>query len=223
MSRSLEYIFPASNEQDICLLQDTNAGGRNLKLNGFLVNSTGSEVSFIERGYSRTISLTSVNDLSGVQFHVNGIQNGIEFKEIIFGPNNSTVYTTNYFDKITYIYVGVAVMGISVGTGVSGFFSLVDINLERPVINYALTLATFNRVGSETLIFATLDDIHHNGESYLDNVYNNKNIFTLKANSSEDNYILPPAAVGIYKSLLIAINGGVLDITDEIQMKFIQI
>jgi len=222
MSRNLEYTFPAANEEDVCLLQDTDGGGDPLKLNGFLVNSTGAKVSFLERGYSRSLSLTSVNNLAAAQFFVNGIQNGVEIQEIISGPNNNTVFTTEVFDEITRVFVGPAVQDISIGTGVDGYFPLIGINLERPVIDYALSLATFNRTGIVTIIYATLDDIQENGESYNDNIINNKNLIILKPASTENNYILPPEDVRIYKSLLIEIIGTILDIDDEIQMKFIQ-
>jgi len=223
MSRSLEYIFPAGNEQDICLLQDTDGGGDNLKLNGFLVNATGAEVSFIERGYSRTVSLTSVNNLAGVQFFVRGIQNGVELEEVISGPNDNSVYTVQSFDKITSIFVGPVVRGISVGTGIDGFFPLIEIDLERPMINYGLSIALLSTSTIQTAIYASLNDINENGVTYLDTV-NNSNMLELKALSTEGIYLLPPEDIGIYKSLLIGISyfAGT-DIDHAIRMNFIQI
>ena len=63
MSRNLEYTFPATNEDDVCLVQSTDGGGDILKLNGLLANSIDKEVNFLKRGYSRSVSISSVNEI----------------------------------------------------------------------------------------------------------------------------------------------------------------
>jgi len=178
MARFLTYTFPPGNTQDVCLIQNI-AGAANLVLNGNLVDKTTNTLNFLKYGYSRQVSLTSANNLSARQFTITGIQNGVILNETIGGPNNNTVYSTNVFDTITAISVNGAVNGISIGTGWQGFFPLIDINLEKDVINYTLTLATDGNNNS-IAIFGTIDNIVNNGDTYLNMVANNYNLFTVK-------------------------------------------
>jgi hypothetical protein len=72
------------------------------------------------QGISRNVSLTSTNNLSGVNFTITGVLNGSSVSEIIAGPNNNTVYTTQLFDVIVSVSVNAAVSNVSVGTGLIG-------------------------------------------------------------------------------------------------------
>lgn len=227
MSRSLSYIFPAGNTTDVCLPQ-TLAGAGNLIINGNLANLSNGQVSFIQKGYSRQISLTSANDLSGDQFTVTGIQNGVVLTENIAGPNNNTVYSNEVFDAITSISVDGAVNDVTAGTGWKGFFPLIAINLERDVINYTLTLSTDGNNNS-IAIYGTIDNIINNGETFLDMVDNNYNLFTTKALTvlnqfAYSNY--PGTAITpnpIYSSFVIKLGTSAVSINVPIKLNFIQI
>jgi hypothetical protein len=83
-----------------------------------------------------------------------------------------------------------------------------------------------------TTIFATLLDISNNGLTFLDAAANNFNLFQIKGNAAENQYIFPVSpTVGApffqpsppYASFLIYINGQVGEIANSIDMNFRQI
>lgn len=220
MSRSLSYIFPAGNTTDVCLLQ-TLGGVGNLNLNGNLANLVNGQVSFIQKGYSRQISLTSVNNLSGRTFTVTGMQNGVTLTENITGPNNNTVYSVQVYDVINSISVDGGAVGISIGTGWQGFFPLIGINLERDVINYTLTLARLTAASVSFSVYGTLDNIVNN-RTYLDHITNNSNLFQIQAPSTTANYVYS-GLTGTYTYILVQLGTGVGTIANSMKLNFIQI
>lgn len=229
MSRYLTYTFPAGNTSDVCQAQNT-AAAANLILNGNLVNSTGSEVNFLSQGYSRSISLSSAGNLSAARFTVNGIQNGVALSiSNITGPNANTVYITDIFDVVTSISVNGAVNDIRIGTGYSGYFPLLNINLERDVINYSFNTAKLTASSISTVVFGTLKNVYQNGHTFADIIANDFNIFSIKAAAADIQYIFPVPGAGLglvsqplYKFILISINGSSGTISNSIQMNFIQ-
>lgn len=231
MARYLRYVFPAANNLDVCALQNT-AGAANLVLNGNLANQVTNQVSFIDRGYSRSISLTSANNLGGINFTIQGIQNGVLITEVLVGPNNNTVYSVQIYDKIYSIATSAAVNQVRAGTGFLGFFPLININLERDNINYILTTSKLTAASIHTTIFSTVLDVRNNGVTFLAAVGNNFNLFPIKADAADDRYIFPvPPSVATpffqpsppYNSLLIYISGQIGEIANSIDMNFRQI
>lgn len=221
MSRSLSYIFPAGNTTDVCLLQ-TLTGAGNLTINGNLANLVNGQVSFIQKGYSRQISLTSANDLSARQFTITGMQNGITITENITGPNNNTVYSVQVYDVVSSISVNGAVNGVSVGTGWQGFFPLIAINLERDVINYTLTLARLTAASVSFSVYGTLDNIVNN-RTYLDRITNNDaNLFQIQAPSTTANYVYS-GLTGTYTYILVQLGANATTITNSMKLNFIQV
>lgn len=231
MARYLRYVFPVANTSDVCALQ-TTVGAGNLVLNGNLANQVTNQVSFIDRGYSRSISLTSVNNLAATNFTISGIQNGVLLTEVLVGPNANTVYSAQIYDKIYSITTGNAVNQVRAGTGYTGFFPLININLERDNINYILTTSRLTAASIHTTIFSTVLDIRNNGATFLAAVGNNFNLFPIKADAADDRYIFPaPPSVAApyfqpsppYNSLLIYISGQLGEIANSIDMNFRQI
>lgn len=228
MSTYLKYVFPAANTQDLCLVQNTT-GMMNLILNGNLAdNNYDNEISFIARGYSRQVSFTSTNDLSGATFTIIGIQNGVLITENVTGPNNNTVYSAQIYDVVTFVTVNTAVAAIQVGTGHSGYFPLVNINLTTSPINYTISLGSLfatNRIN--TMIHSTLDNISQNGSTYTDIIANNiSTLFTVKASSNENLYLFPVSpitSVPVYNELLVHLAGSASTIGNSVTMIFIQI
>lgn len=220
MHRYLTYTFPAGNNIDVCKLQTTTAAG-NLNLNGNLANGIASEVNFLTQGYSRSISLTSANNLSGVSFTIKGKQNGADISETLVGPNSATIVGNEIYDKITSIYVSGAANGISIGTGHSGYFPIINIDLERPVINYSLSTFKLTAASIPTVIVNTLDNFAQNGQK-LSQVLS-YNVFEVKALSSDEHYLLPPAKVIPCHSIIIYIDGDNTTISNSIRMNFIQV
>jgi hypothetical protein len=222
MSRRLKYVFPAGTTQDICLTQ-TLGGAANLTFNGNLVDRVLNQVSFISKGYSRSISLTSANNLSGVNFTIVGTQNGVLLTEVLVGPNNNTVYSVQVYDIITSIAVSAPAAAVSVGSGLVGYFPLIGVDFETVanVINYTLSLARLTAAQVNTAVFGTVDNIGNNGRTYLDNIANNKNIFQIRAAAVTDNYIYSNATDPTYSYLIVAITQTAA--ADTIQMNFTQI
>lgn len=220
MSRSLSYIFPAGNTTDVCLLQTLGAAG-NLTINGNLANLVNGQISFIQKGYSRQISFTSVNNLSARQFTITGMQNGVTITENITGPNNNTVYSVQVYDVVSFISVDGTVNGVSVGTGWQGFFPLIAINLERDVINYTLTLAKLTATSISFSVYGTLDNIVNN-RTYLDHITNNANLFQIQAPSTTANYVYS-GLTGTYTYILVQLGASVDTIANSMKLNFIQI
>src|ERR1043165_1801753 len=183
MPKVITYIFPSGNANDVCALQNVAGAGR-LVLNGNLADLITNQVSFISRGYNRQISITSTNNLSGRTFTVTGTSNGVVITEDITGPNNTTVYSVLPYDVITSISVNGAVNGVRVGTGWKGFFSLINVNLYAPYVQYNLCLSQLDQTGQDHSndfeILRCALNIYNNGYSILDNYANNFNIFSLE-------------------------------------------
>jgi len=232
MSRYLRYIFPASNTSDVCALQ-TTIGAANLVLSGNLVNQVTNQVSFIDRGYSRSISLTSVNNLAAVNFTITGVQNGTLVTEVLVGPNANTVSSVQIFDKVYSVATSGAAALVRVGSGYDGFFPLIGIDLDRSNINYILTTSRLTVDSIDTTIYGTLLDISNNGHTFLDATANNLNLFIVKEANPDDQYIFPvPPTLAVnpyfqpsppYASLLIYINGRAATAANSIDMNFRQI
>jgi hypothetical protein len=121
MTRILSYNFPAVNNSlsVICATQDT-AGAGNLILNGDFVEPITGTMSFKNRGYSRNVSFTLAGNAS---VDIKGTENGVIIEEngLVIG-GGILVYSANTYDTITSITVDQAVIGISVGGGLLGFF-----------------------------------------------------------------------------------------------------
>jgi len=230
MSRYLKYVFPSVDTQAVTYTQTLTAPG-NLTLNGNLADSIHSKVSFMTNGYCRSVSLTSVNDLSVATFTVSGIQNGVFVTEDITGPNNNTVYGLNYYDIITSISVDRAVALVSVGSGLIGFFALINIDPNLGDVNYSLTLTSNNNANQiPTAIWGTNDNIALNGITYIDNTTNNYSLIAIKTINAVTQYILPvPPVAGnsvylpLYTSLLINLVGTNTTRNNSMTLIFIQI
>lgn len=220
MARFLSYTFPAGNTQDVCLTQTLAAAG-NLTINGNLATPVNNTVSFLNKGYSRQISITS----DGTQaFIVNGIQNGVPISENITGIIATAVYSVQIYDSITSISVGAAAT-VSVGTGWAGFFPLIGINLDRDVVNYTLTIAAGSAGNSIPFaLFGTIANIVNNGHTYTDIINNNQNLFSLRAIAVGNNYIhsTNTGTVAIYSSLLVQLGSAAGTIANSMTLNFIQ-
>jgi hypothetical protein len=220
MLRYLTYTFPAGNTSDVCKTQNT-AGAGNLILNGNLANSIGSEVNFLSQGYSRSLSIDSANDLSGVTFTIKGTQNGELITVETAGPNATTKYVDDVFDVVTSISVSAVANDIRIGTGAKGYFPVIYINLQRAVINYSLSTYRLTAASIPTQILNSLDNFAQNGKRFSTAL--SVNAFEVKASSTDNQYILPPANVIPCHSIIIKIDGTDATIDNSIRMNFIQV
>lgn len=223
MSRSLSYIFPASNITDVCNLQN-DVGGK-FVLNGNLANQTNSAVAFIDRGYSRSVIITSSDDLSLNSFFISGYQNGVSIKEtIIAGPTAGQIVASDKcYDTITAITTDrvVAATNVRIGSGYFGFMKLIGLNIKRDVINYSLSTAKLTAVTIPTILYQIFTDITNNGHTFLDIAANDFNVSQINS-ATNDRYVLPAANATLCKSWLLKINGTTPTAANSIQLNFIQ-
>lgn len=115
MARPVVLTWPIPDAQAIAQTQTLAAAG-SLTLNGSLASE--GNVSF--PGFARRVSLTSVNNLAGVNFTVTGTYNGLATSEVLAGPNNNTVQTLTPFEVVTRITANNAAAAVSAGTGTVG-------------------------------------------------------------------------------------------------------
>src|SRR6202000_2072110 len=110
-------VWPLFSTNQYALAQDCVAG-KSLNLEG---TSNGSFPSITYGG--RTVTLTSPNDLSGINFTINGFYYGQPVSKTIAGPNANTIEVGTtpdfYFDSIVAIVPDASLVGaeISAGTG----------------------------------------------------------------------------------------------------------
>lgn len=219
MARSLYYVFPGANIQDVCLAQAVGADG-NLVLNGYLSNEINREVSFLARGYSRSLAIFSNEDLSAVTFTINGIQNGITVTEGITGPaEDQTVFSAKIYDVITSITVDEEINYVAIGSGYLGFFAI-GVNLGKDIPVYALQLSAESDIQIPVEVSYTLYQIE-NLETYLEFVDSPRNI-VVRAEAPLDDYIFGSKDVPVCRYILVQITGTEETINDSISMSFIQ-
>jgi len=220
MSRSLTYIWPASNTTDVCKSQSLAAAG-NLVLNGNLANQTNSAVTFTDYGYIRSVVIRS--DTNGA-FTINGTQNGFNIREVMNVVANTPLQSTNVFDTISSISVNGAIANVSVGSGYKGFFKLIGVNLERDVINYSLSVAKLTEDSIGITLHQAFSDIEGNGHLFSDIILNNFNVLNIET-VTEASYVLEiPTALKspLCKSFLVQIIGTVATAANSLQLNFIQ-
>ena len=119
MSKIVVYTWPQADVAAVSALQ-TTAGAGTLLLNGTLAKPiyNGLYIPFFDQ--YRTVSLTSLNNLSGVNVTITGTLQGAVVTSTIVGPNDDTVYTSQLYDSVTAVTVNGAVTAMSVGSGSTG-------------------------------------------------------------------------------------------------------
>lgn len=173
MFKYVQDYWAPQNLQGIALTQD-KVGAGNLNLNGTYSVPTNTTVNLFNIGFISTVSLTSANNLSGANFTITGQQNNTVISETLTGPNNSTVETTQTFDIIQTVSVDISVTGISVGTGLNGFFPFYYIPatgadtfaLSSSFSPYALSFVTTSFDGVTYEIYQSLGDLRNNSQTY---------------------------------------------------------
>lgn len=153
MSMSVSYSWPAASTTAVTTAQTLVAAG-SLTIDGSLAISN--VVDFTR--LSRTVSLTSVNDLHLVNVTVTGTYRGLAQTETRVGPNNSTVFTTKLFDTVTAVSTDAAAAAMSVGSGTTGQTRWFVFNHHASVLGFSANVV----VVSGTITYSlktTLDDV----------------------------------------------------------------
>jgi hypothetical protein len=167
MSTFTKLTWPVQDVAAVGALQNAVIGVP-LLLNGTLADpSIPNQVSFIKNKMIRSVSITSVNDLSGITFVITGLQNGAYVTEPITGPNNTTVYGTQYYDIVTSVVASANATGVKIGSGNAGFFPLLVINSLASFINYSASILLPVSSGINYSFFQTLDQINNNFIPFL--------------------------------------------------------
>lgn len=141
MAKPKIYNWPIPDVAAICQLQSTS-GAANLIINGTITVSNQHPGRAVFDGITRTVSLTSANNLSGRQFTITGFLNGSVISETRAGPNANTVETTAIFDEVTSVHVNGSVAAVSVGSGTTGRtrWANYDYNLIYNFINWQVDI-----------------------------------------------------------------------------------
>lgn len=158
MARPQVFTWPAQSTTAIAALQ-TLAGAGNMLINGSLSNNG---LVYFD-GYSRVITLTSTNNLSGVNFTITGMLQGSLQTETRGGPNNNTVATTALFDSISSITTNGAAAAVSSGTGSTGQtqWSLYNFHAPYAALGIAVEVSGTINYSFQT----TFDDVNTTAET----------------------------------------------------------
>jgi len=161
MSKPVVFKWPLIDFNAICNSQSLDAAG-NLLLNGNLKAGT----SYIDLGnISRSLSLTSTQNLSAVKFTITGFYGNKPITETISGPNNTTVSTAKYFSKISGIVSNDAFDDLEVGTGIKGETNWYKYNYYATVASLSIQVFVTGSAGDITFSFqSTLDNIIENND-----------------------------------------------------------
>lgn len=122
MAKLITSIWPAASLDAYAKLQDVAANA-----NVQLVGTNRGLLPKIDYG-ARTVSITSANDLSLVNFTIRGFVYDTPTEEIITGPNADTVFSVNFYTSISAITADGIAAGVSFGTGYSGYLNYVTLN-----------------------------------------------------------------------------------------------
>ncbi len=161
MSIFLELTWPVVDKFAVCASQ-THGTAATLTLNGTLSNtSIPDQISFIANDMIRSISITG-SGMSGVNFTINGFQNGALVTETLAGPASGTVYGAKYYDIIGSITTSAGVTSVIVGTGTSGYLPLIAVNVNTAAINYSFSVLLETVTSVNYTMFETLASINTN-------------------------------------------------------------
>jgi len=218
MAFNYKLAFQAASNNNIALAQTLAAAG-NLSLNGSLKqtltpndggtisffpnqgqNSTNSD-STVFGGYNVPVTLTSTGNLSGVTFTITGFQSEpynpfIPVTETIAGPNNNTVTSVNFYNRILSISASAAVgTAVSAGTGATAAYSR-WLPVDGPGANSNAAVAAFVSGTINYTVQHTFDNIFNSTETI--NVFNIDDTNLVNATTSQDsNYLFSPRAIRI--------------------------
>lgn len=142
--RPAQFTFSAASTTAIAAAQ-TTAGATALVLSGALVPAIQPGLraqAQLGNGINRTISYSSTGDLSGINIVAVGLDaNGAVVTSTRAGPNNSTVETTELFNRVISVTPASALgTAMSVGTGTSGATNWYAVDYLQSPISVGLWL-----------------------------------------------------------------------------------
>jgi hypothetical protein len=148
MSRLITLYFPAQDPQ--LLLPTTVAGGA-----ATASIPLATPYPFIFPNLARTITLTSSDNLSAVNFTIHGTdQFGNAISEVLVGPNNDTVTSVNQYNTIVAIASSGNYTNFSIGSGSTGTFQWIKFNtfnVDPNITISAEVVGTINYTINQTI------------------------------------------------------------------------
>jgi hypothetical protein len=160
----IPWLPSTTNKATIAPIQSLAAAG-SLALSPN--NSALSNSNYVYDRVIRSVSLTSTNNLSGVQFTIRGIGSPVDgvsgnptqvlgnYAVTINGPNNNTIATTAIFSQISSITTNGAAAAVSAGFGISGITDYVFLDYNRYMFQTSVQLH-FNALPLATSLQATV-------------------------------------------------------------------
>lgn len=229
MSTYTNLTWPVQDVEAVAALQNVAATGPTafkVLLNGTLFDpSIPDQVSFVSFNMIRSISLTSVNNLSATNFIIQGFQNGAFVTETLAGPNgptiSPTVYGTKAYDIIISVTTSTAVNGIKVGTGDRGFLPLLVINANAGFINYSMEIdiPTSPVSGINYSVLKTLSQVSQNFITFSDQLTKFFEVDPLLTNQTVSR---SRNSIEITNFILLKVNSSSSPITDTFDFTFMQ-
>jgi hypothetical protein len=225
MSTYTKLTWPIQDVEAVAKLQNVLATGPTafkVLLDGTLFDpNIPDQVSFAKTNIIRSISLTSVNNLSATNFIIQGFQNGAFVTETLAGPNNNTVYGTKAYDIIISVITSTAVTGIQVGTGDKGYLPLLIVNPNAGFINYSMEInvPTSPTSGINYSLLKTLSQVSQNFITFTDQL---TNFFPVAANLTSQTTSQTGNSILITNFILLKINSSATPVTDTFDFIFLQ-
>lgn len=196
MAKPVQISVPAAAVAGVAALQ-TTAGATALSLaGGSLLDlpATMQNVfrAVMGRGLQRKVSLTSLGNLSGINFTIVGLDLlGAAVTEVLAGPNINTVYSVNEYAIVTSITPNGAVgTGVSAGSGNAGSTQWVTCDNYIAPNNFSVGITDVSGTVSVT-VQNTLNDLNA-GEAAT--VFAHPTLASLTA-AAESNYAYNPRFV----------------------------
>ena len=148
MARSMIITFPKASATALYALSVAGGGA------GLIPLAIPYPVVF--PNISRPITLTSTDNLSGVNFTIVGTDlNGLATTEVLAGPNNATVHSVNAYNTIISITANGAYTNFSAGTYTTGFIQWVPMNYQIGTVSITIQAVVTNTINYS--LYDTLD------------------------------------------------------------------
>jgi hypothetical protein len=229
MARQLKYIWPPSLDGEVCPLQTLTTGGL-LSLNtnpGGYYNPATQSIDFLQKGFSRNVSVQCTSLAQNANFSVTGTQNGQFLSETIkVSTGTKNGISKNTYDQVISVGGDQPAQGVTVSLGTRGYFPLLALNLEKDYLNYAASMMLSANSEMTYSIYYTSLNLAGNSLSFdamIPNSNQNSSYFFFYQEVDKANFFYPSPELTPFLLLpffLVAINSCA--VTDTATLTFIQ-
>jgi len=198
VARAVRISFSAAATTAVCTGQTLGGAGA-FVIDGTLLDKSATMVdvrrAVFDGGVTRTVSLTSTGNISGVNFTIVGRDaDGNAVTETRAGPNNNTVYTSALYNSVTSVTAnGAVATATSVGSGTTGYTRWVKTNRQQSGGAFAATVGVTVTTGTiNYTVQYTLDDVDTNASPTA--ISHEQASLVGATTTAVGNYAFPPAA-----------------------------